>query len=628
MDHPNRNWINPSLYERAGEVWSAAMAELPKESPAEWAMRVLRFDEPGNRGPFHLSGRWYTEEWLDFVKDPRLTDATIITGSQAGKTSALMAMAAWLIRHKKPRIFWVMPTRETVTKFAQTRWIAFLRASGFLLREEGDDHRHKITSLCQRVEGAAVDMVWSGSQSGMRSVPARVVILDEVSAFDPGAKDGDAVARAWERTKGQPLPKRVAASTPIRSDDYIWTRWEQSDQRRRFLPCPSCEKLLVLVWSPDFTVLPKLGCEAKIVWDESARREDGTWNLDRVAETARAVCPHCGYGITDADKTRMDRAGVWKPTAPARSGVRGWHLSSLYVSSPECSFGKLAVRFLQAKQSPAGLQAFVNGDLAEPWENQEAQKERVEIIVSSRTEPIDGAVRIMTVDHQYRAPAFWYVIRDWNQHSRLVAWGAAWNWEELATVQARHGVENKRVFLDSGHAATTVYEQCIRHAEPIETANGVVYVGWTPCKGFSGRQHWQMSGERKLYNLTFAAAAMRDDVRLPLLEFAVNPIKDLLLALRRKRTAIRWEVPGDVANEVYWKHLDAEQLREVANPRTGAVRLEWVLRNKRTPNHLLDCEVMQIAAAIMLRVLTIDPTEQMVDIGPAVQAAEEPRETG
>src|SRR5205809_3569654 len=60
-----------------------------------------------------------------------------------------------------------------------------------------------------------------------------------------------------------------------------------------------------------------------------------------------------------------------------------------------------------------GLQVFVNGDLAEPWTNQESSGERLEIIVGDDAPPVAGAVPILTVDHQESTPHFWYVVRAW-----------------------------------------------------------------------------------------------------------------------------------------------------------------------------------------------------------------------
>lgn len=65
----------------------------------------------------------------------------------------------------------------------------------------------------------------------------------------------------------------------------------------------------------------------------------------------------------------------------ALPGVRSYHLSSLYSPDRKCTWGHLAVSFIEAKQSMGGLQGFINGNLAEPWEQQDVQQERPETSV-------------------------------------------------------------------------------------------------------------------------------------------------------------------------------------------------------------------------------------------------------
>jgi phage terminase large subunit GpA-like protein len=69
---------------------------------------------------------------------------------------------------------------------------------------------------------------------------------------------------------------------------------------------------VVLAWSKEYTVLPKTGAEAYVVWDKEAKRGDGSWDLDRVERSARFRCPHCAGDILDAHKTWMNRNGIWK----------------------------------------------------------------------------------------------------------------------------------------------------------------------------------------------------------------------------------------------------------------------------------------------------------------------------
>lgn len=88
-----------------------------------------------------------------------------------------------------------------------------------------------------------------------------------------------------------------------------------------------------------------------------------------------------------------------------------------------------------------------------------------------------------------------------------------------------------------------------------------------------------------------------------------NPaVKDILARLRDSQTSpVRWAIPSFWATEEYFRHLNGEWKKNVANPQTGRVRSMWVLRSRRWPNHLFDCECMQIACALYNGILkTID----------------------
>lgn len=141
-----------------------------------------------------------------------------------------------------------------------------------------------------------------------------------------------------------------------------------------------------------------------------------------------------GGHVTDAQKLAALRHGEWQPeNEAALPGVRSYHLSSLYSPDRKCTWGQLAVRFLKANESFLGLQGFINGMLAEPWENQADRAGRVELISPAGAPPLPESVTFLTADHQALAPYFWVVAREWdcNGNSRLRAcymcddWAAA-----------------------------------------------------------------------------------------------------------------------------------------------------------------------------------------------------------
>lgn len=587
-------------------------ADRPKESVSDWCCRHLVFDEPKNSGPFNLIGTEYLREPLDAWADPSIRRQVLVQATQTRKTGGIMGGAAWTLVNNPSRLFWVMPTEGDVSTFSNTRWMPMLLKSPIYsaLIPTGRK-RHSFKTRLQVVGSSIVDFKWSNSPAALSSIPAPHVILDEVDKFEAGAgREANAVELAEQRTKSFPDPKIVATSTPSTEDGLIWQELLKTDLRRRFVPCPHCQKHVLLSWSKFFTTLKLEGCEAFVRWDKEAKLADGNWDLDRVERSARFECPHCGGHIQDAHKTLMDRKGEWRATKTAARGHRGWHLSSLYSPSSERNVGRLAVIFLQNKRSLFGLKGFVQNELAEPWSNQESRGDRVELVTGADAKPIAGAVKMLTVDVQLVAPYFWFIVREWNGDSRLLDFGPLDTWEEIRAKQLEHGIEDHHVGIDSGDDTDEVYKRCLAHGRLIHLGPGnlPIWKGWMPMKGSDERrrQSWKdpKTGQPRPFFLGRAALSHRR-FQLGLLEFSGHFLKGILARLRQGKARIRWEVSDKVTDE-YWKHLDAEYLKPKYNPMTHRVENIWVKRSKQWPNHLLDCELMSMAMALFHGKLPFD----------------------
>jgi hypothetical protein len=130
-----------------------------------------------------------------------------------------------------------------------------------------------------------------------------------------------------------------------------------------------------------------------------------------------------------------------------------------------------------------------------------------------------------------------------------------------------------------------------------------------------------------------AALPANTRIQLPLLEFAGEYLLDLLSRLRKGQAGISWElipmptappVDGAVAvdSEEYYRHLDAKIYRPIASGRTGKVDYRWCKRSDRWPDHLLDCEIMQIAMALLHKRLPLSETPKPA---PQLQSQSQPQ---
>lgn len=600
----------------------------PEESPSDWCMRDLPdgrcplWIPPGQAsapGPFTFAGREYSKVIVDFFGMPGVTDLAACFGSQLGKTVALMAgLAARMVRDVGAAV-WAGPSKDHCRGFSNERWMPFVEASAALrdLIPRGSK-RHQWSALNQRLGASMLNFLWSNSPTSLSSRPAGIAVADEIDKFAAeNASEADALNLLEQRTKDFPDPKRAKTSTPTTSDGPIWQEFLKGSQSRYMVPCPHCKKRVVKAWSKNYTIFKLTGDEAFATWDKEARTKndkagwEGTgWDLERVEKSARFTCPHCGGHILDGHNTAMVREGIWTPTNPfAPASFISLHLPSLYGSSPMTRVGVLAKTFLQQKRGLTGLKGFINGELAEPDEGQGSLTERVEIIVASSAPRIsDKAIRYIGADFQEIRP-HWAVCRefDGDGNNRLIDWFTWENFNDLRAKQLELDVDDIDVGIDTGHKAQDIYPECAQHgSRQIVKGDkpGVAkseWFGWQPMKGRERTAFWPDAlGIKHLVGMSEIAGWPM----LQLLEFNGHMLKDIFDRMRRKQTTERCEF-NERADETYWKHLDGEIRKQVWNAKLKRFLTEWQPRNKTTPIHLKDCEIMIDALALRAGVLKL-----------------------
>ena len=599
----------------------ACIAPKPIQLPSQWCVENLRFDEASNRGPFKTVGTEYIIDVLDDFANPLVSDEVLVWGSQTHKTGTLMGGVAWGIRNDPCGFLWVMPNETLVAKFSRQRLMPMIRASDCLaeLIPTGN-RRHDFATGAMMLGGSVLNFMGSNSPANLSSNPCRKVVLDEVDKFDEGGTSGeaDAVNLAEQRTKDQRDPQRWKTSTPTLVTGLIWQEFEKGNQMRWFMPCPKCGVRVVFAWSKEYSILPKTGSEAYVRWNSEAKR-GGHWNYGEVRATSHFECPHCKHWITESDKPEMNRRGEWKATySHSRAGFISRHLPSLACASPETSIGAIAVRFLEAKRSLLGLRGFINGDLAEPYVSQDTVGARIEMVTKEATPEGDEWARLMTIDCQQKAPHFWWVVRAWAiGKSEGIEYGHCETWEELREVQLRLKVPDAQVMVDSGYGSRSdadVYRNCVKFCE-LESRPGELplALGWMPAKGLPNRTKWKdTDGLMMPFRLQptdpFMGQQGAGQCEISLFEFSGDLFKDVLNEMRadQKKEKFQWLVSKQMNEDEYWRHLDGETKSPVVDPRTGRVQYIWKRRNFHWPNHLNDCEVMQVALAMFFKLVTIN----------------------
>jgi hypothetical protein len=569
-------------------------APLDPRSVETWAEDeiILSRRQTETPGPYSTLLTPYVIEPLQSFADPRVTDLTLCFGSQTSKTTTLMIGTAWRIVNNPAPTIWVMPTEHLARSFSENRWQPMVEDCGKLV---GVKYSNRFKVLEQQFRDCTMTFVGSNSPANLASRPAGLLIMDETDKFAlPSEREAGAVALAENRTKSYTNALRVKASTPTTQEGEIWQAFLEGDQRFYFVPCPHCQHMQKLVWQ-------------QVKWSEDAKGEENKWDENVIRQSAYYECESCKGRIENGHKTAMLRNGEWRATNPnAALGRRSYHLNSLYAPWKSCGFGELATLFIRQKSSLLGLQDFVNSALAEPWV-EDLEKEQSKPNAASNYMMGDvwdqTMVTFMTVDVQDAGGRhFWVVIRDWSSDGRSRGrWaGRVESWDDLEKVRQDNEVRPSCVFVDSAFATREVYFVCCRF-------------GWVALRGSDNESFTWVDNGRKVMR-AYSRPERGDPsggggwdtstLKLrtcPVIKFSKPTTEDVLASLMRAEPAM-WEYPSDFP--VDWhEHIASTVKRKMRNAITGAVSHKWVVVHSK-PNHLRDCENMQVLAALLSKLLS------------------------
>jgi len=572
------DWI-PDSAAATRATWRAQWVPHPRQSVTEWAEANISFSSrfTSSPGPFRVRSYPYMREWLDaFHPASGVRSMALLCGAQVAKSTAIqVGMAYRLCRAPAPAL-WVLDTQTNAQSFSESRWQVMIDDNE-VLRAEMPGNKDKFKNLDQAFRRMHLWFVGSNSPGNLAGRSISLLCLDEVDKYKTKTKqEAAAVQLAVQRTASFPMALIVQTSTPTTQEGSIWKAWLEGDQRRFWVPCPHCQAMTLLNWP-------------MMKWDEDAKIDDNRWDLKRVRETARLECPHCAGHLTDAIKTKMLREGVWRAeNLGALPGHRSYHLSALY--SVRRSFGALAVKFLQDKQSLMGLQDFVNSILAEPWEDAMTTESRPLTVgeYTLRAPVEESTARIMAVDVQQ--DCFYFVCRAFAKDgsSKLIDEGRLTTWADLEFKVTELGLDTQRniggmmaklVVVDSGFRTDEVLDVCIRNR-------------YIPAKGEDRLEGY---GVKLGKSLRKAISVIKPYRRGWFLMLFSSPTAQDVLEWLRSGQGPAWTVAAD-ASEEYKAHLDAHRKVMRRSPLTGRETYLWKQIGRR-PNHMLDAELMILALA-------------------------------
>jgi phage terminase large subunit GpA-like protein len=359
---------------RTLQVWRDAVNAIlpaPRLTVSQWAdaNRILDNTSP-EPGPWRTDRTPFLREIMDSLSPAAPCERVVfVKSAQCGGTEVLLNTCGYLMHYTPAPTLLVQPSVEMAKRFSKQRLDALIESTPALRGRVRDPRSRDSgnTILMKEFAGGVLILTGANSAVGLRSLPAKYVLCDELDGWPADAdSEGDPFQLACKRTVAFGTQRKIlAVSTPtLEGLSRIEALYKVSDQRRYFVPCPRCGHFQVFTW-------------AGVVWDKDK------------PETARYRCEGCETLIQNWQKTEMLARGEWRATAAGDGKTRGYHISALYAPVGWPSWGDLAAEFLEASKSRETLQVFCNTVWGEAWKDEATLPLDADALFARR-EPFDG----------------------------------------------------------------------------------------------------------------------------------------------------------------------------------------------------------------------------------------------
>ena len=322
----------------------------PDLTLVDWSneKRVLSSKDSPEPGRYKTSRTPYVEEIMIALSVQSPTRrVSWMKASQIGATEVANCFVGYIIDHAPAPIIAVQPTVDMAERFSKQRITPMLEECPSLRRKVSavSSRSSSNTTLFKDFLGGVLLMTGANSAVGLRSMPAKYAVADEVAAY-PGDVDGegDPLDLINARLRNFSRSKMFMPSTPtIEGRCKIQAEFERGTMEYYNLACPHCDHRFVL----------KMG-NIKIRDDKKA---------------ADYLCDGCGSLIEEYRKTDMLAKGEWIATndTPEEDDHRSFHTSALYSPLGWYSWLDAVLDLKKTKHNEAKLRAFVNTVLGETW---------------------------------------------------------------------------------------------------------------------------------------------------------------------------------------------------------------------------------------------------------------------
>lgn len=318
--------------------------------PSRWAekRRVMGLPFDGN-----YSFKYHP--WCRELHDTKATWNVSMKSAQAGFTEVGINIALHAVDVLKKNVLYVLPTEGDAGDFSKSRFNPALDMSPYLKGVFTDTNNVGL----KMAGNTALYIRGSGGKARLISIPAAVLILDELDRMDQ-----EQIELALQRLRGQPEKKVWFISTPTAPGKGVSSEFNKSTQEHFRFRCPGCSRV-------DEFIFP----DSLLICGEDMSDPD--------CYKSRLQCTMCKYEykqeigknnfvLQDDKMAALVNTGFWEPTVkdtdPDRRGFKINQLYSYTVSPAE-----IAIDYFKSLTNNFAKQEFHKSVLGEPWIGENSQ---------------------------------------------------------------------------------------------------------------------------------------------------------------------------------------------------------------------------------------------------------------
>lgn len=547
-------------------------------------------------GPFRSENSPWIREVMEAIVDPKIRLVSIIAAVQSSKTTSPELTLCYIIANLPGPCLWLDQTDEDAKDESESRLQKLFESCEPVKKLFPKNKQRNCTIHFSN--GMTLWLLGAYNKTNLQRRSIRWLFGDETWRWPVGH-----MAEAEARTTAFGwLGKCVFMSQGGEENDDIHRKFEITDMREWHYKCPKCGKYIPYKWE-------------NVEWDDNCKDENGEYDFSKINHSTALKCPECGEYFEDSDRMRriLNKDGKFIALNPNASKENvGFHWNAL----ASMSWGKLAELYLRAKIAARKgdsslLQQFYQKRLALAW-REFAEDYRLEIASGSYNSgdawdeeagfnklgeiiappfaenEVIAPLRIMSVDVQMNC--FYLVVRAWsiNGSSRLLWHEKVLTWEDIEEIQKRFKILDNLVFVDAGYNSFEVYKHCGER-------NWIALMGDHRANFF----HRLPNGKTVLrFYSPVKHIFISRYVKCRMHFWSNLNVKDTLARIRRNQNSAdgaTWEVPTDISED-YLKQMESEHRIKKGN--------SWIWEQiGNRPNHYLDCEAMNCAGALMLKIV-------------------------